>query len=455
MSRPTVHVVAGFLGAGKTTLLQRLVPRLPGRSAIVVNDFGEARIDATLLQGAATLAEIPGGCVCCTAPEGLVPAVHALLDEVRPDRIFIEPSGLARPQDLVDMLERGGLAERVRRGPTLVLVDVARIHPGAPARGLPDAVLAQIEAADVLVGSRADLADAEQLADFHALAHALWPPPLRTVVAAQGVVSPDVLDGSVAPRHHTSHEAHDGPCTDACDAHPQTHPGHGHVSLSRVWDADTTFAWDPLRAALEGAAPERAKGLFRGDIGWFRADVAGGRLHVAATGYRRDSRVDVILRDGPDAAARLAALGAALDASIMRAQDPTGGAPHVTLVGIDGTALTLTRAALAALPRQIADVGARVAGRVGSAVPLAELLALTLPPAGARFVVSAADGMTTAPVPVAGVDALLVHTLEGEPLPASQGGAFRLLVPTEAPGDGGTRCANVKGVVRVRVVPGA
>jgi hypothetical protein len=222
-----------------------------------------------------------------------------------------------------------------------------------------------------------------------------------------------------------------------------------------VWDPEHTFAWDPLRAALEAAAPERAKGLFRGDIGWFRADVAGGRIHVAATGYRRDSRVDVILRDGPDAAARLAALGAALDASIVQASDPTGDAPHVTLVGMDGTALTLTRAALAALPRQLADVGTRVPGRAGSAVPLAELLALTLPPAGARFVVSAADGMTTAPVPVAGIDALLVHTLDGDALPPAQGGPFRLLVPTDAPTDGGTRCANVKGVVRVRVVPGA
>ncbi|MEN9785697.1 MAG: hypothetical protein RLZZ299_961, partial [Pseudomonadota bacterium] len=69
-----VTVIAGFLGTGKTTLLQRLLPQLPGRSAVVVNDFGTARIDATLLGGAATLTDIPGGCVCCTAPEGLADA---------------------------------------------------------------------------------------------------------------------------------------------------------------------------------------------------------------------------------------------------------------------------------------------------------------------------------------------------------------------------------------------
>jgi G3E family GTPase len=446
-------VVAGFLGSGKTTLLQRLLPRLPGRSAIVVNDFGEARIDATLLDGTATLAEIPGGCVCCTAPEGLVPAVHALLDEVRPDRIFIEPSGLARPQDLVDMLARGGLEERVSRGPTLVLVDIARIRPNQPQYGLPDEVLAQIEAADVLIGSRADLADAEQLAAFHALAASLWPAPVRTVVAAQGVVHPGVLDAPAGePRRSHDHAPHEGPCTPVCATSPA---GHGHVGLSRVWGPEHTFAWDALRVALENAGPERVKGLFHGDIGWFRADMAGGRLHLAATGYRRDSRVDVILRDGPDAAARVATLEAALEASILVEATRDAEEPHVTLVGMDGTALTLTRAALAALPRQLVDVGTRVPGRSGSAVPLAEVLALAMPTAGARFVVSAADGMTTAPVPVAGLDALLVHTLDAAAVPDTQGGPFRLLVPPAgASGDAPARCANVKGVVRVRLIPG-
>ena len=36
-----------------------------------MNDFGEARIDAALLSGGVAVAEIAGGCVCCTAPEAL------------------------------------------------------------------------------------------------------------------------------------------------------------------------------------------------------------------------------------------------------------------------------------------------------------------------------------------------------------------------------------------------
>jgi DMSO/TMAO reductase YedYZ molybdopterin-dependent catalytic subunit len=48
---------------------------------------------------------------------------------------------------------------------------------------------------------------------------------------------------------------------------------------------------------------------------------------------------------------------------------------------------------------------------------------------------------------VAGVDGVLVYALDGGPLPESQGGPYRLLAPK------GSTCANVKGVVRLRVTP--
>jgi DMSO/TMAO reductase YedYZ molybdopterin-dependent catalytic subunit len=45
------------------------------------------------------------------------------------------------------------------------------------------------------------------------------------------------------------------------------------------------------------------------------------------------------------------------------------------------------------------------------------------------------------------VDGVLVYALDGGPLPESQGGPYRLLAPK------GSTCANVKGVVRIRVTP--
>lgn len=419
MVKVPVHIVSGWLGAGKTTTVRRWMASRAGveRCAVVVNDFGEARIDATLLDGAASVTDIPGGCVCCTAPEGLVRTIDALLDEVRPDRIFIEPSGLARPQDVVDMLTRGGLAARVELRPTLVLVDPAML-PG------DDTLREQIEAADILVANRCDLATPTQMAAFRALEP--WPPPLAIHETSHGVLPDDAL----APGPARAGGPHD-------DEHGHDHD-HGHVARSWVFPPGMRFSFDAVRTlVVDTPGVARFKGLFHGDIGWFRLDLAGGRLHVAGTGYRRDSRADVILEVDTSFPLEMCQL----------AEAPVSDEPVVALVDADGFEVRLTRAALGALPGQVPDVGVLVPGRRGSGVPLREVFALAA--SAGRFVVSAGDGMNTAPAAMANAgDAVLVHTLAGEPLPDSQGGPFRVLAAA------GSACANVKGVVRVRLLPG-
>jgi G3E family GTPase len=447
-ARVPVVTVAGWLGTGKTTAVTDLVSRLPGRSAVVVNDFGEARIDATILASGASVTDIAGGCLCCTAPEGLAATIEDLLDAVRPDRIFIEPSGLARPQDILDTLSRGGLAARVARGPTLVLVDPSRLAD--PPEGLRE----QLDAADVLVANRCDLADDSAVAAFRALAAGLWPGPARVVETRFGVLPTDVVDwpaghGPRAPERDAPRQGghdHAGHDHAAHDHDARAHAHARYLARSSVFAPDVLFRFDALRAGLEAPALERVKGLFQTDAGWMRIDRAGGRLHVAATSYRRDSRFDAIA--ATDAA--LDALVVALEAA--RVEEADASVDRLALVDARGIALALDRAALAALPGQVPDVGVVVPGRAGAGVRLREVLALVAPPPDAVFVVRASDGMTTAPVavPDAG-EAVLVHSLDGGPLPEGQGGPFRLLVP---PSEGGEkpRCANVKSVVRVRIV---
>jgi len=94
------------------------------------------------------------------------------------------------------------------------------------------------------------------------------------------------------------------------------------------------------------------------------------------------------------------------------------------------------------------DVADRVPGRVGTAVPLGSVLDLLSTPGDARVVLCASDGLITDPVTRAELgDALLVYALDGAPLPEKQGGPFRVLVPA-----GLSRCANVKGLSRIRVL---
>lgn len=435
-----VHVVGGFLGTGKTTALTYELSRREGkeRCAVLVNDFGEAQIDATLLGGQLRVTNIPGGCVCCTAPEGLVPALTAILDELKPDRIFVEPSGLGRPKDIVDMLGRSPLlAHRIELGPTIVLVD--------PSRTPPDASLfaEQLDAADVLVANRCDLADTDQLAAFDQLAATLWPPPVFVAKVSRGRMPEAVWSWPAGSGPRAAGEAHDHE-HDHDDAPDRPASTQGFRARSWVFPPDAVFAWDALRD-LVSATPgvERFKGVFRTELGWYRLDLAGGVVHPAATAFRRDSRADVIVSGLTD----LNRFDAQLRAARLPDRDPdTLDATAVVLVDATGLEIPLSRGALMALPGQVPDVGAVVPGKRGAGVNLTEVLLLA--GEGARYVVSADDGFTSPPADIGGVGrAVLVHSLDNGALPENQGGPFRVYQAE------GSNCASVKGVVRVRVLP--
>lgn len=433
-----VHIVSGFLGVGKTTALTALVAARAGteRAAIVVNDFGDAGIDAARIDADATgmVQNIAGGCICCTAPEGLARVVSELLDVQKPDRIYIEPSGLGRPRDVVDMLARGGIASRVDLRPVVVIVDPTRLDLTDPL------MLEQWEGGDVLVVNRVDLASAESLAAVRAHVIEKWPPFQAVLETTHGVLPATLPDWTrasappaVGPEHDHDHD-----------------PGHDHspsdstaafLARSAVLPSDLTFSWDALRRAIDRTGVVRFKGMFRSDIGWVRVDLAGGRVDVRGTPWRRDSRYDLVVR------AEDAGLAVVVEDAITAAavEHPAAEAT-VALVDTEGNAMELNRAAFArlgALP--VAD---RVPGRVGTAALLSSVLDLLSVPPEARVVLCAADGMIAEPVPRAELaDALLVYALEGEALPEKQGGPFRVLVPA-----GASRCANVKALNRIRVL---
>ena len=426
MSRVPVHIVTGFLGAGKTTLLIDQLARRKGseRCAVVVNDFGEARIDATLLDGAVAVTEIPGGCVCCTAPEGLVPAVEALVDQGQVDRIFLEATGLARPADLVDTLTRSPLSRRIEVAPVVVVVDPSRLLGEAP-----PLLLEQMDAADVLVASHVEQASEPALRALDAAAEGHFPPWLTAVRAERGSVDPEIFELRRSGLVFRKREERDrAPSTE------------GYGAASRLWTSERVFELDALRAVFGDCGAERAKGLFRTEAGWMLLELAGGRVQHRPSQIRSASAVDIIVEGSVEQAE---AVITRLDAAVYEEVAREG----VHLSDGNGYEVQLTRFALAALPGQVDDVSELFPKRQGAGVLLSEVLGLTLAPEHAQFVVAASDGMTTEPIAVGSVgEAVLVHSLEGQPLPDKLGGPCRLLVPE------GSACANVKGVARIRVL---
>ncbi len=127
------------------------------------------------------------------------------------------------------------------------------------------------------------------------------------------------------------------------------------------------------------------------------------------------------------------------------------GAPLLTMDGCLPGPLVFTFADLLELPWQIEDVGRVIPGRRGSAVSVAELLRRAAVDDGARQAVfhSADDGYFARVSLAAAVEnGILVYRIGEHPLPARLGGPIRLFIP-----ETDDRCANVKNVVRMELIP--
>jgi G3E family GTPase len=104
--RVPVTLLVGFLGSGKTTLANRMLSEQHNeRMAVIVNEFGDAGIDGSLIVNVKdNVIELSNGCLCCTVQDDLAATLHALLKRRRDavgetpfERILIEASGLASP----------------------------------------------------------------------------------------------------------------------------------------------------------------------------------------------------------------------------------------------------------------------------------------------------------------------------------------------------------------------
>ena len=298
-----VHVLSGFLGVGKTTAVKDLLARRADREriAVVVNEFGTLGVDGALLSDCASciLKEVPGGCVCCTAMADLEASLEEVCDIVAPTRFVLEPTGLARPSELVDLLRGPRWAQRFDVRPVITLVDPqqdleALCRESALFRD-------QIETADVLVLNRCDLASEEEILRVEEWAGALAPPKLRIVRAKYAVLPDEIWDlERPDPPKGTALLA-----AEADHTHLQRDSSEGHVGKGIAYPPERVFDADRLLAALEAlrsgrvtrGGVARAKGLFHTTAGWRVHEIAGGRLSTEATSWRRDSRVDVILKN--------------------------------------------------------------------------------------------------------------------------------------------------------------
>jgi G3E family GTPase len=134
------------------------------RIAIVMNEFGEIAIDGRILEGRnVAMAELAGGCVCCSLSAEFGLAVEELLEKAKPERIVVETTGAAEPAALVHDIREGVRGVALDSVVTVVDADALSRFPGLGQTGRE-----QIDAADVLVVNKADLVPPETLAELKA-----------------------------------------------------------------------------------------------------------------------------------------------------------------------------------------------------------------------------------------------------------------------------------------------
>ena len=104
--RTPISIITGYLGAGKTTLIKNILANADRKIAIIMNEFGEINIDSKIIKGKnINIAELSGGCVCCSLTGEFELAAKELIKKYKPDIIIVETTGLAEPDALIFDIE--------------------------------------------------------------------------------------------------------------------------------------------------------------------------------------------------------------------------------------------------------------------------------------------------------------------------------------------------------------
>jgi G3E family GTPase len=203
--RTPITLVTGPLGSGKTTLLRHILATRPAKIAIVMNEFGEVAIDAKVIEGKnVRIAELGGGCVCCSLLGEFEAAVSEIIERVVPEIIIVETTGLAEPEALVFNIQEALPQCRLDGVVSIIDADMLIRFPE-----LGHTTRLQIEAADILLLNKVDLVDSKQIEPLERKLREINP-SAAIIRMERCRMDPELLFGigrekEVAPPQHEHH----------------------------------------------------------------------------------------------------------------------------------------------------------------------------------------------------------------------------------------------------------
>lgn len=308
------HVIAGPLGAGKTSLIKHLLAQRPAneRWAVLINEFGQIGLDAALLtqdDDGIALGEVAGGCLCCVNGAPFQVGLGRLLRKARPDRLFIEPSGLGHPAQLLKQLREAPWQNVLAVQPCVLVLDAQALAAG---KALPSAQQEALSSAGLLVLNKDEALDAlqrqaieRQLPDcpLYWTHQAYLPLQQLPGLSAQAGAAVDNFD---APNGLAQMPAiWSDPLQPICLSQAQ----EGGWSIGWRWHPSQQF--DPRRLSqwLQSLEWRRAKLVIHSAGGWVSCNaVDNSAISWQPSEWRRDSRMELIFSTPQDATALQSAL---------------------------------------------------------------------------------------------------------------------------------------------------
>ncbi len=274
-------IVCGLLGAGKTTFIQHYVRTVTGKTVVLVNDFGKAGIDGEIFSadGIESI-ELPSGCVCCTLKFDLITTIEKIRDTLAPENLLIEPSGVASPSGVLEVLD----SLKIGTVTVVGVVDATEFLELYESQMYGTFFEAQIVNSDIILVNKVDIVDEEKIARTISLVEGMNPGAItvRTVKAAVDGLLPVVAGGHRFAKVQNPHFEF--------DTLSLRLNGEGR------WSFYEGFFDDMAKGAYGNIV--RAKALVQTEEGPFRFDLSSGRVdHTPFGNPIIESRLVVIGRE--------------------------------------------------------------------------------------------------------------------------------------------------------------
>ncbi|MVV51516.1 cobalamin biosynthesis protein CobW [Pseudomonas sp. PB120] len=300
------HVIAGPLGAGKTSLIKQLLAQRPAseRWAVLINEFGQIGLDAALLTQDAdgiALGEVAGGCLCCVNGAPFQIGLGRLLRKARPDRLFIEPSGLGHPAQLLRQLNEAPWVGVLAVQPCVLVLDAEALAAG---KLLPDSQQEALSDAGLLLLNKSETlceSDRQRVTAQLPSRPLYWTQQARLPLSQLPGVQASAIagvDNFIAPKGLGKIPAvWTDPAMPICLSQSQ----EGGWSIGWRWHPGQIFDKTMIGQWLESLAWRRAKMVIHSADGWVSANAVDNlALQWQASEWRQDSRIELIFSEPQD-----------------------------------------------------------------------------------------------------------------------------------------------------------